>query len=366
MLAVPARGVRDNMDKTKKILYISNIEVPYRVSFFNEFARYCDLTVLYERKKSDNRDENWTKSEKRNFKTKFLNGIKIKNESAFSLGIIKEIFGEYDKVIIGCYNSPSQMLAILLMKLFRKKYILNLDGEVFIVGKGFKSLLKKFFLRGAEQYVVAGEKAALSLKTFVKDKPVVPYYFSSLYDEEIACNSKESAERDHTVLVVGQYFEYKGMDVALAAAKMDKTIQYKFVGMGKRTPLFMAELMSDAENIEAVPFLEKKALEKEYRSCMMLVLPSRQECWGLVVNEAASFGTPLVSTWGSGAAVEFISDDYPQFLAEPGNSASLYKCIRLLKDSETKEYSVYLKKKSARYSIEKSVAVHLEACGIGN
>ena len=59
MPAVPVRGVSDNMDKHKKILYISNIEVPYRVSFFNEFAKHCDLTVLYERKKSDNRDENW-------------------------------------------------------------------------------------------------------------------------------------------------------------------------------------------------------------------------------------------------------------------------------------------------------------------
>ena len=53
MPAVPVRGVSDNMDKHKKILYISNIEVPYRVSFFNEFAKHCDLTVLYERKKSD-------------------------------------------------------------------------------------------------------------------------------------------------------------------------------------------------------------------------------------------------------------------------------------------------------------------------
>ena len=269
-------------------------------------------------------------------------------------------------MIIGCYNSPSQMLAILLLKLFRRKYILNLDGEVFIEGKGIKTSLKKFFLRGAEKYVVAGEKAATSLKALIKDKPIVPYYFSSLYDKEIACNSMESTERNRTVLVVGQYFEYKGMDVALAAAKMDKTIQYKFVGMGKRTSLFKDELMSGVENVEVVPFLEKKALEKEYRSCMMLVLPSRQECWGLVVNEAASFGTPLVSTRGSGAAVEFISDEYPQFLAEPGNSHSLYKCIRLLKESDTKEYSDYLKKKSARYSIEKSVAAHLEACGIGN
>ena len=46
-------------------------------------------------------------------------------------------------------------------------------------------------------------------------------------------------------------------------------------------------------------------------------------CLRLVVNEAASFGTPIVSTWGSGAAMEFIGDDYPQFLAKPADAGSL-------------------------------------------
>lgn len=34
-----------------KVLYITNLASPYRVNFFNELNRYCDLTVLFERKR---------------------------------------------------------------------------------------------------------------------------------------------------------------------------------------------------------------------------------------------------------------------------------------------------------------------------
>ena len=67
----------------KKILYITNIEVPYRVKFFNELAKHCDLTVLYERSKSSNRDGSWSSSEKINYKALYLDGIKIKNENSY-------------------------------------------------------------------------------------------------------------------------------------------------------------------------------------------------------------------------------------------------------------------------------------------
>ncbi len=368
MHVVPARGVRDNMDKHKKILYISNIEVPYRVSFFNDFAKYCDLTVLYERKKSDNRDENWAKSEKRNYKTKFLSGINIKNESTFSLGIIKEIFGKYDKVIIGCYNSPSQMLAILLMKIFRRKYILNIDGEAFVGNKGVKNFLKKFFLSGAEKYVVAGEKAVLSLRSIIPDKIMIPYYFSSMSEEKLRVNAEAEVSRTGKVLVVGQYLDVKGLDVVLAAARKDDTIFYRIVGMGNRTQEFIDKYGADkVENVEIIPFLQKNDLEKEYTSCSLFVLPSRQECWGLVINEAASFGTPIVSTWGSGAAVEFLADEYSNYLAEPGDSDDLYKKIKTaLEEKNIQKYSEYLITKSKGYSIERGVEAHCEACDIYN
>lgn len=350
----------------KRVLYISNIEVPYRVEFFNQLARHCILTVLYESDSSGKRNENWAKSVKSNHEKIFLNGIKIKNESFFSFKIMKYICGHYDVIIVGCYNSPVQMFAILMMRLLHIPYILNIDGEVFLKEKGTKTALKKFFLRGAAQYLVAGESVVREIEENTGCKNIIPYYFSSLTEKELKNNSafSQAQNRNNTILVIGQYFEYKGLDIALKAARLNKALHYKFVGMGQRTELFIKEMgISEEDNIEIIPFLNKKELEREYKRCRMVVLPSRQECWGLVINEAASFGTPVVSTWGSGGGVEFLAQKYPQYLAEPGNPESLYQCIENVLRENDKEYSQYLVRKSRYYSIEKNVKAHLRICG---
>ena len=42
-----------------KVLFITNIPSPYRVDFFNELGKMCDLTVLFERKDALDRDTKW-------------------------------------------------------------------------------------------------------------------------------------------------------------------------------------------------------------------------------------------------------------------------------------------------------------------
>lgn len=345
----------------KKVLYLSNTEVPYRVRFFNELAKHWNLTVLYERETSSNRNADWAKSEEIKFKVKYLHGIRLRGESGFSLGILKEVFSDYDEVIVGCYNSPAQMLAILAMGLLRRPYAVNLDGEPFLEGAGLKVKLKRFFLRGAKKYLVAGEKAAASVETIAGGHPVTAYPFSSLSEQEIRDHAAALCRRDDTVLVVGQYFDYKGMDVALEAARKDRAIPYKFVGMGNRTERFLKDFDGKIpENVQIIPFLQKQELEQEYRRCAMLVLPSQRECWGLVAHEAASFGMPIVSTWGSGAAVEFLADAYPQYLAAPGDADDLLRRIRLCRgSSDTAAYQTFLLRRAAEFTIEKSVQAHL-------
>ena len=345
----------------KRVLYLTNTEVPYRVRFFNKLAEHCDLTVVYECRKSSSRDHSWARSQMKNFRTKYLRGIKFRGENVISLGILWEILGRYDIIVVGCYNSPSQMLAILAMRLLWIPYVLNLDGEIFLGEGGLKNRMKRFFLAGAQQYLSAGEKAGESIGKAVGEKTVIPYYFSSLSEDEVQEHSRTALQenRNSTVLVVGQYFPYKGMDVALEAARLDPSIPYKFVGMGPRTARFVTE-NEIPENVEIVPFMQKEELEREYRNCAMLVLPTRQECWGLVINEAASFGTPIVSTWGSGAAVEFLGERYPQYLANPGDPDSLYDCIcRCLSSADQRAYCDYLIEKAKQYTIENSIKAHL-------
>lgn len=349
----------------KKVLYISNIEVPYRVNFFNELAKKCDLKVLYERRKSKNRNEKWATSEQSLYEYEILEGINIKNENSFNLKMIKHIFGEYDEVIFGCLNSPIQILCILIMKLFNKKYSLNIDGELFLDGNTIKTRLKRTFLKGANKYYVAGEKSAINIQKILKDPNIYTYYFSSLFDKELINNQKDydKNNRLNQIIVVGQYYDYKGLDIALDVALKMPNQKFKFIGMGNRITEFKSILNNNnnnIQNIEIIPFMEKKELEEEYKSCKLLILPSRQECWGLVINEASSFGTPIVATKGSGAAVEFLEDEYNEFLCEPNNSDELYdKVNKLLNYKNIDKYKKYLVEKSKNYSIENSVKAYM-------
>ena len=339
----------------KKVLYITNIQVPYRVRFFNQLSRCCDLTVLYERSKSDSRNEIWSKSFKDDYKKIFLDGKKIGEESSFSFKILKYIFAKYDVIIIGCPESRVQRFAIIFMKLFRIKYIINMDGESFLKDEGIKNKIKILLLRGAEKYIVAGEKCAKTLSSLisVSERNIIPYYFSSLSNAEIRDASSNNEKREDYILIVGQYLPYKGLDIAVKIARSMPMQKFKFVGTGAKTGLFIEECdLSSCKNIEVVPFLQKKELNDEYKKCKCLIFPSRQECWGLVINEAAAFGTPIISTYGSGAAIEFLNDDY---LAVPDNIDDIKSKLVDILNKDNMEYSKYLMDKSKKYSIEISV-----------
>lgn len=352
----------------KKVLYLTNIEVPYRVLFFNELAKHCDLTVLYESKSSGRRNKDWAKSVQKKHNAKYLEYKKVSRYSLDIRGVLKEIRAGYDWVIVGCYNSPSQMLAILAMRLLRIPYMINLDGEPFLKEAGMKKYFKRFFLKGAKKYLVAGEQAGRSLEIIVDRKKIIPYYFSTLSVQEIAAHRRiaQDSKREKTVLVVAQYLYCKGLDLVLDAARMDLSVPYKLVGMGNRTDEFLKDYENQIpENVEIIPFLQKADLEKEYQKSAMLVLPSRKECWGLVINEAASFATPIVSTWGSGAAVELLAEEYPQYLAQPGDAVSLYSCIRKVWDaSDNDAYGMFLLQKNSAYNVENSAKRHAEALSL--
>lgn len=150
------------MDR-KYVLYLSNVVVPYRVHFFNDLSKYCDLTVLCERRKSSNRNEAWSNSTGIRYKIVFLDGFDIGRESSFSLRILSIIRKKWDVVVVGCYNTKVQMLTILAMRVLRIPFVINLDGEPFI-DKSLKGYVKKFFLRGAKGYLTAGLMSEKSLK----------------------------------------------------------------------------------------------------------------------------------------------------------------------------------------------------------
>jgi len=54
-----------------KILYFTNIPVPYRVDFFNEMGKYIDLTVVFEAETARQLYSKWFSQSFTNFKSFF-------------------------------------------------------------------------------------------------------------------------------------------------------------------------------------------------------------------------------------------------------------------------------------------------------
>lgn len=352
-----------------RVLYLTNYHNPYRDEFFEQLGRRCDLTVLFEQRTDAARDASWFEGvEARSYQEVYLPEGEC---GPVSPTMLKTVEGDWSLVVVGCYNTTRQMATIARMRRRHAPYVVNSDGMVFETGSTLKRAARGHVLRGADAYLCAGEACVPSLRRIVgRGALVVPYPFSSLTGKRARELARADAVRDpRLVLVVGQYEDYKGLDVMLdAIPTLSDGLRFRFVGMGKKADEFRAlvEAKGLSDDVEVVPFLKPDDLAAEYLRAGLLVLPSRQECWGLVVNEAAACGCPVVSTWGSGAAVEFISRDCPQFLAEPGSAASLALAVGEFTsrpEGEKREYSAFLRRKAAEYTIEATADAHMRLFG---
>src|SRR5262249_44959708 len=110
------------------------------------------------------------------------------------------------------------------------------------------------------------------------------------------------------VLFVGRMVECKGVGHLIEAAgrlhRERKDLMFLFVGDGPMRRAWQQQAEA-ALPVDAVRFVGSKTIEEMplyYQLADMLVLPSEQEVWGLVVNEAALAGLPVVVSEACGAA----------------------------------------------------------------
>ena len=83
-----------------------------------------------------------------------------------------------------------------------------------------------------------------------------------------------------------------------------------------------------ADTVHWPGFLQYQDLPSMYRSAGVFVHPARQEPWGLVVNEAAAAGLPLIVGRHVGAACELVRDGENGFLVDPDDIDVPYRPAR--------------------------------------
>ena len=77
------------------------------------------------------------------------------------------------------------------------------------------------------------------------------------------------------------------------------------------------------------------ALLKEYSEASVFVLPTREDCFGLVLVEAMAAGLPIVSSKYADGSYDVIKDGVNGDIVDPFDSAALARAIERHLDSRT-------------------------------
>lgn len=302
-----------------RVLYLTNIPSPYRVDFFNELGKHCELTVLYERGRAADRDDKWLSNEAARFHPVYLKGYNVFQDSAFCPSVTKWLDAEkFDVFVVGGYSTPTGMLAIRTLRARSIPFFLNFDGG-FIKNDGFfGSKLKRFFIGSATWWLSSGLETNKYLRYYgAEQERIFVYPFTSLMRTDIYPTGASGEEKTRIrsrlgigdgriALAVGQFIPRKGFDVLLEAwASLSPDYRLILVGSGPEEETYRQRIVDlGLRNVRIEGFKSKDELREYYRAADLFVMPTREDIWGLVVNEALSCGLPVVSTDKCLAALE--------------------------------------------------------------
>lgn len=311
------------MSNKLKVLYLVNIPSPYRVSYFNELGKLCDLTVLFERRSSDEREESWHDFNFENFQGVFLEGIKFRKNQAISLGFVQYIKkNNYDHIIVGGYATPTGALLINYLKFKKIPFILNIDGGMINEKESdLKKSIKKYFISSASAWLSPGEVGSKYLEHYGANRnKIFSYPFTTLKevdllneivdkDEKRELRKQIGLEGNRIILTVGQFIHRKGFDILInACSQIPSDTSIYFVGGIPTSEYLELKDALQLKNIHFLGFKSKDEILSFYRAADIFVLPTREDIWGLVINEAMANGLPVVTTDRCVAGLELVKD----------------------------------------------------------
>jgi len=333
-----------------KIFIQSIYPAPYRVGVFNLLNKETNLFVAFERSQGHQRDKEWFDKNIK-FNCVILDNKIDNSKYKKELRKIKD----YDYVIAYDYSSLKSMLLMLRCILNKKPYLINCDGAI-VKSNFIKDFIKSFFIKRAVAYFANGKSAEqYFLRYGAKKEKIYLHNFSSLYNKDIRSEivSREEKEKlrrelnlpyERLYVSVGSFIYRKGYDLLIETINKYKLDNCGFViiGGGEEKENYEKLLKEyNITNIHFIDFLKKEELFEHFKFSDVFIFPTREDIWGLVINEAIAYGLPIISTKQCLASLELLDEK------------NLYDCNDLERMSSLiKEYTSYTNKKLETLSKE--------------
>lgn len=364
----------------KHVLFLTNYPSPYRVHFFDELGKYMDVTVLYSDRVEDmkHRNAQWFEEGDHGFRAVRLTPRLQVGRRYLCFDVLPWLKKKFDAVVVCGYSSPTAVLAMAWLRLHRVPFYMEVDGGLIRQDSKLKHFVKKSLVCMANQWLSTGVHTTNYLVHYgAKEENVTHYPFSSLYERDIleapvTREEKKELRREleipeeNMVLVIGQFIHRKGFDVLMRAARdLDSGIGIYFVG-GEATEEYLGlreEL--GLHNVHFLGFQKKERLAQFYKAADLFVLPTREDIWGLVINEALAYGLPTITTDRCVAGLELIEDGVNGYVVPVENPDALAEKIQAVLSADLEKMGRAALEKVRPYTLENMAKTHAEIFEIG-
>lgn len=331
----------------KKVVIITNIPSPYRVDFFyylQENVKKYDFYVIYS--SPFNKTRKWHVDEEKIQNSVYLKSKRIKIKKRYDeldyiipYGVGKALKELNPDLVVAMEYNPTVLLAMHWCRKNKVPYISWTDGTLYA-----ERNLKKPHM-WARKYIIKRADAFIGSSTASKETQIAygaapekcfVSYLTVDIDKYLTVKGSYGSRK---LVYVGSLILRKGLDLLInALAKTPDDIRLVIVGTGREQEELerQAAQLGIADRIEYRGFLEGKALRDCYEECDVFVLPTREDCYGLVILEAMCASLPVISSKYADGAADLISQGVNGEIVDPENADEFAAVIAQILENEEK------------------------------
>lgn len=353
-----------------RVVFITNIASPYRVDFFHFLqTRYpeFDVHVIYTSAGQEGRE--WNTSEHKIRNSVFLSSKSLTLGKGgwartiyFPTGVKKTLSKLSPDVVFAMEYNPSALQALSWCKKRRVPFVHWTDGTLRNERK--LNLVQKWsrkkIVKGASCYLASSTKSKEKLLAYGAKRPIFVSYLTVDVD---AYTVEKKAGDGKTLLYVGGLIDREGVDLLLnALSKVTLPVRLVAVGSGKEEQALKAQANSLGVEAEWKGFLQREELREEYAKADALILPTREDCFGLVMLEGMCASLPVLASVYADGAYDLVEEGVNGFFFDPYQAEETARAIeRVFRENTHNKMGKASLKRAQAFRFENVAAPCLQA-----
>lgn len=310
----------------KNILITTNHPANYMDILFNNLSKTYNLTVLYNKKKSN--EKLWKKQD-------FFPSDIIKDKSFYELFTI---FKKQDFIILGGWNGKVNFTLIMFFFIFKKNFAVFTDVPDYKDINPLKKVLKKVFFKMIPHIFVTGKSGQSHfIKNYnleQKKLKLFPYTID-LPNYEIVKDKviKIKPNSKLNIFIANRFIDRKGYSIVYNAFKKldEKKMLNKFkiniAGTGPQFDEYKKKFNLLSKEINMLGWIEVDDYNQYVQDMDIFIHASTFEPYGIPVLDAMANGKIIIASDGVMSGVDYINNNINGFLFEKNDSNGLFNIL---------------------------------------